>query len=169
MATTITPPNIETIERQLDELEARLSGVPAQMVALGRAMTARTIDTGSAAACDLRRRFDELLSVAESSSATALGQLRSSATRAAETTGRMAKEAAGQARAQVDRVTGAARDATARTLDDATRAADPDDDRPARLEAWTKSDLYERARELDIDGRSTMDKRELVAAIRRAE
>jgi hypothetical protein len=169
MATTTSAPTIETIERQLDELEERMSGVPAQMIALGRAMTERTIDTGSSAARDLRRRFDDLLSVAESSSATALGQLRSSADRAATTTGRLAKEAAGQARAQMRRVTEATGEATSRVLDDATRAAHPDDDRPAQLEEWTKSELYDRARELDVDGRSTMTKQELIVAIRHAQ
>ena len=33
-------------------------------------------------------------------------------------------------------------------------------------EDWTKQDLYERAKELDVDGRSKMDKGELIAALR---
>ena len=33
-------------------------------------------------------------------------------------------------------------------------------------EDWTKADLYERARELDIDCRSTMSKDELIDALR---
>ncbi|MDF1871389.1 Rho termination factor [Vannielia sp.] len=33
-------------------------------------------------------------------------------------------------------------------------------------EEWTKEALYERAQELEIDGRSTMDKAELIAALR---
>lgn len=33
-------------------------------------------------------------------------------------------------------------------------------------EEWSKQDLYERARELEIDGRSTMDKSELIEALR---
>lgn len=35
------------------------------------------------------------------------------------------------------------------------------------LESRTKDELYNRARELDIEGRSRMSKRQLVAAIRR--
>lgn len=31
---------------------------------------------------------------------------------------------------------------------------------------WTKDDLYERAQELDIEGRSDMDKSELIEALR---
>ena len=33
-------------------------------------------------------------------------------------------------------------------------------------EEWTKDELYERAQELDIDGRSSMDKSELIDALR---
>jgi hypothetical protein len=33
-------------------------------------------------------------------------------------------------------------------------------------EEWTKQDLYERAREIGIDGRSEMDKSELIDALR---
>ncbi len=33
-------------------------------------------------------------------------------------------------------------------------------------EEWTKADLYDRARELEVAGRSKMDKGELIAALR---
>lgn len=33
-------------------------------------------------------------------------------------------------------------------------------------EEWTKDELYERAQEIDIDGRSDMDKQELIEALR---
>ena len=33
-------------------------------------------------------------------------------------------------------------------------------------EEWTKDDLYDRAQELEIDGRSDMDKDELIEALR---
>jgi len=35
-------------------------------------------------------------------------------------------------------------------------------------EDWTKDALYERAQELDIDGRSTMNKDELIKALRKS-
>lgn len=37
----------------------------------------------------------------------------------------------------------------------------------AAYEDWTKDELYERAQELEIDGRSSMSKDELIAALRR--
>lgn len=36
----------------------------------------------------------------------------------------------------------------------------------APYEDWSRDDLYERAQELDIEGRSEMDKDELIAALR---
>lgn len=36
----------------------------------------------------------------------------------------------------------------------------------AAYEDWTKDDLYERAQELDVDGRSDMTKSELISALR---
>lgn len=33
-------------------------------------------------------------------------------------------------------------------------------------EEWTKDELYDRAQELDVDGRSSMDKTELIEALR---
>ncbi len=33
-------------------------------------------------------------------------------------------------------------------------------------EDWTRDELYERARELDVEGRSRMDKAELISALR---
>ncbi|QNL18432.1 Rho termination factor N-terminal domain-containing protein [Hyphobacterium sp. CCMP332] len=36
----------------------------------------------------------------------------------------------------------------------------------ARYEDWSRDELYERAREIGIDGRSEMNKEELIAALR---
>lgn len=37
---------------------------------------------------------------------------------------------------------------------------------PASYEEWTKDELYDRARELDVEGRSSMSKDELIEALR---
>lgn len=42
-----------------------------------------------------------------------------------------------------------------------------DSDTP--LTQWTKQELYNRARQLDVAGRSSMSKSQLVSAIRRAQ
>ena len=41
-------------------------------------------------------------------------------------------------------------------------------DRPAGLDELSKKELYERARDLDISGRSSMDQEELIRAILRS-
>lgn len=41
--------------------------------------------------------------------------------------------------------------------------------RSAPYEEWTRGELYERARELEIEGRSKMNKDELIAALRQGD
>ncbi len=48
----------------------------------------------------------------------------------------------------------------------AIRTVAPDNDATTGYDRWTKADLYEKATELDIQGRSTMSKAELAGAIR---
>ncbi|MEL6290132.1 MAG: Rho termination factor, partial [Pseudomonadota bacterium] len=54
----------------------------------------------------------------------------------------------------------------------ANAQADPDRDPSAKggsqppYEEWTREALYDRAQELEIDGRSSMDKAELIEALR---
>lgn len=55
-----------------------------------------------------------------------------------------------------------AADRLATRLEDGTDEVGP-------YETWTKEDLYERAQELDIEGRSTMTKQELIRTLRAAE
>ncbi|WP_308918314.1 Rho termination factor N-terminal domain-containing protein [Jannaschia sp. LMIT008] len=58
----------------------------------------------------------------------------------------------------------AARIANARASDDQDPSAKGGEAPP--YEDWTKDDLYDRARELDVEGRSDMTKDELIAALR---
>lgn len=54
---------------------------------------------------------------------------------------------------------------TAARIANADSSAQPTD-RPNAYEDWTKEQLYERAQELDLEGRSDMDKPALIAALR---
>lgn len=40
---------------------------------------------------------------------------------------------------------------------------------PGSYEDWTKEQLYAKAREVEIEGRSSMSKRQLIGALRRGE
>lgn len=112
-------------------------------------------------------------SVAQRTAATATtgakqvtGQARAAAKRTATTAKAGANEVTGQARAQGERASGQIDTIVERTADRAVDAVDGSPSSGTPYESWTKDDLYERAQELDIDGRSTMNKRQLIAALR---
>lgn len=54
---------------------------------------------------------------------------------------------------------------TAARIANADSSAQPTD-RPNAYEDWSKEELYERAKDLDLEGRSDMDKPALIAALR---
>lgn len=100
------------------------------------------------------------------SGATVVGQTRSAVDRTVDQAAIGAKEVAGQARAQGERATGRLDEIADRTERRATAAVDPKPSTGTAYEGWTKQELYERAQELDIDGRSAMSKPELIAVLR---
>lgn len=160
---------LDELTRRLDQLEASLPAIPARALGLSRATVRRVNATASDIADDVGRQFGRFSSTASTALSTTTGQARSAVERTSETARRTTKEATGQARAQARITAQAAERSTTALLDDATRAVEPESDgRPASLDKWTKAELYERAQELDIDGRSSMSKRDLVRAIRDA-
>ncbi len=103
---------------------------------------------------------------ARDAGATVVGQTRSAVDRTVDQAATGVKEVTGQARAQGRQASSKIDRAASRTAD---RAIDAVDDAPSSgtpYESWTKDELYERAQELDVDGRSTMSKNELIAALR---
>ncbi len=69
--------------------------------------------------------------------------------------------------------TGSGRAASGTTTADTTTVSDdqPADDpeaheQPSAYEEWTKGELYDRARELDLHGRSKLNKKELIEALK---
>jgi hypothetical protein len=125
--------------------------------------------TATDVATDVGRQLERLGATANTALSTSVGQTRSAVERTSSTARRTAKEAIGQTRAQTERTGRVAESSAGTLLADATSAIEPEDGaRPASLDDWTKTELYERAQELDIEGRSSMSKRELVRAIRSA-
>lgn len=100
------------------------------------------------------------------SGANVAGQGRSAAERTMTTASRNARETVGQARAQGDQASARLDDIAERTTRRMTAAVDDSPSTGTPYEEWTKSELYERAQELDIDGRSGMSKRQLITALR---
>ncbi len=95
------------------------------------------------------------------------------AERATGQVGRNFRSVADDAEKVADRIERQAEHAGDRAVKSADTAAaetaEATADRPTGpYENWTKEELYERAQELDIDGRSGMSKRELIKALRSA-
>jgi hypothetical protein len=145
-------------------------------------------DTGATVAGQARAVVDRTTSDVSSGVKQVAGQARAQVDRTTADAASGVKQVAGQARAVVDRTTGDASSGVKQVagqaraegeravgeLDDIAdhttrRAVDAVDPSPASgtpYERWTRADLYERAQELDIAGRSTMSKRELIDALR---
>ncbi len=156
------------VTQRLDDLEHRLPPIPGKAVALGRAGADRIATATGDIARDIGRQFSRMTSVAGEAVQTSVGQTRSAMGRTATVVRHNTNEAVGQARAQTKRSGRAAGRSAVALLDDATRAVDPSNGTSAVLDEWTKSELYQRAQELDIQGRSAMGKRELIDAIHAA-
>lgn len=179
------------LTKKLDQIEHSLPPVPSKSVALGRATIRRTNDVVASVVADVTRRFDRVAGVARTGTATTVGQTREAGERTAKTAttavrqtvgqaragaqrtrtvaNGAAKQAAGQARAQARRTGSAAAREAKGLLADAAAKVDPDaPPRGTPYEQWTKAQLYQRAQELDIDGRATMSKPQLVKALRAA-
>jgi hypothetical protein len=162
-----------TITTTLDEMEERLPTLPARLLRLERSLAARTYDTMSGAAGSVRRSADTVVQRTGRALRTVAGTARHAVDTTVDVARIGARTTAGQAQAQARRVRDAATGAVADLHDDAvgsvasaTQVLDADDDATTGYDRWTKAELYEKAAELEIEGRSSMTKDELVEAIR---
>ncbi|MFN3255267.1 MAG: Rho termination factor N-terminal domain-containing protein [Ilumatobacter sp.] len=150
----------QDITRRLDDLETSLPSLPSNLVRLGRATVHRTNDIASA----VGRRLSDVAGVsghsAQTGMSTTAGQARSAAQRTIDAADRGVSETIGQARAQGARAAESTRSEMDDAVADAVAATEPID-----LATLTKAELYERAQELDVDGRSEMNKSQLRAAV----
>ncbi|QKT02843.1 Rho termination factor N-terminal domain-containing protein [Ectothiorhodospiraceae bacterium 2226] len=62
---------------------------------------------------------------------------------------------------------GASKEKAARIANSPRHATGRKGGRAPKYEDWRREDLYEKAKELDIEGRSTMNKADLIDALRR--
>lgn len=131
-----------SLNATLDRVESHLPLLPRQVFRLQRAITSKSVS----ALKSILRAVDRSSDRVEKSATTGVNTVT------------------GQAKAQAKQTTTVARDEASSLLDRATRSVEGND--TERLDAWTKADLYQRAQELDIQGRSTMSKSQLVSALR---
>lgn len=125
-------------------------------------------DAGATVVGQTRSAAERAADQASDSVNTVVGQARSAAQRTADEVSKNAREVVGQVRAQGEATSERIEEIVERTGD---RAVDIVEDKPAAgtpYEHWTKDELYERATELDIDERPSMNKKQLIAALRAA-
>lgn len=153
------------IDEQLDELEARLPPLAANIMSVNRAIYARTTKDLSRFGTMLADSAGAIASAAAVGVKTVGGTAKWAADRTSSAASTGTRQTLGQAKAQ----TRIAVETANEELEDLAEDIDPDAEPvPAagELETMTKAELYDRAQELDIDGRSTMSKAELVQALR---
>lgn len=157
----------DRLTERLDELEETLPTIASKTVAFGRATTRRTTSIATAIIDNVAGRFDTVADTIGAAGRTTSGQASSVAERTATTVGEGASEVTGQARAQGSKVADAVADQAGALVDDATDAVDPTTRSVASFDDLTKAELYSKAQDRDIEGRASMSKTELVAALRR--
>lgn len=125
-------------------------------------------DTGATVVGQAQSATGRTVDQASKGAKEVVGQARSAGERTATQASKGVKEVAGQARAQGRRANDQLDRVTERTAERAMDAVDPSPSSGTPYEQWSKTELYERAQELDIDGRSTMSKQQLIKALRNA-
>lgn len=142
------------------------TSVARKLYQFNRALLSTSIDTTRAVVHAVGDGVASTVGALRDSGAVVVGQSRSAVDRTVSQAMIGASEVAGQARAQGNLASARMDDIVDRTARRATAAVDDSPSSGTPYEQWTKSELYERAQELDVDGRSGMSKRELIAALR---
>lgn len=181
---------VPTLTATLDTLEARLPTVPSRILRLQRTLAGAACDRTTTVVTTVTDTTRSFLDSARTSGKTVTGQARAAADDVMTTARTGIKTVAGQARAaggdvadtartQSKMVTGQSgaqgrklsKDASAKAtalVDSAIDAIDDDPGTGTPYEQWTKAQLMERARQLDVEGRTGLNKRQLIVALRNA-
>ena len=125
-------------------------------------------DTGATVVGQAQSATERTVDQASNGAKQVVGQARSAGGRTVDQASKGIKEVTGQARAQGERANEQLDRVTERTAERAIDAVDPSPSSGTPYEQWSKAELYERAQELDIDGRSGMSKPQLIKALRNA-
>ena len=162
----------------IDELSGRLDTVLGTIGTAGRTTSGQASSVAERTSTSARDGASEVTGQARSAARRTVkaatdgarqvaGQARSASRRSATTLDDGVAEVSGQARAQSSKIADAVDDEAQGLLDDATDAADPDTRKVASFDDLTKAELYSKAQDRDLEGRASMSKSELVAALRR--
>lgn len=153
---------------RLDQFESDLPRLPANVVRLNRALVSLAERSVGTVAGAVGGSVSAVVSVGSQAVRTVTGQARRGALDTARSAEVGARTVAGQAGAQAERVAESVEHEANRLT---RRAGDAADARPGSgvaYEDWSRAELYDRAQELDIEGRSGMSKAQLIRALRAA-
>ena len=159
---------MSTLTTQLDRLENALPTVPARVVHLQRVVAGATYNQITDAAQTVVGATRNLLVTARISGRTVTGQTRAAASDVVATARRDARQVIGQTKAQGRRVTTSAKNEVTSVIDAAIDAVDPTPGSGRPYEQWTRAELLNRAQEVGIEGRHAFNKKQLIAALRKA-
>ena len=162
------------ITERLDELEANLPAVPARVVRLQRAIAGAACDQTAAVMTAVATSTRTVLAATRTSGRTVTGQARAAADDVVLSARGGARQVTGQGRAQGRRIAATASRETTQLLDSAIDTVEDDatvggPGAGTPYEQWTKAQLLERARQLDVEGAYKLNKRQLVKALRSAD
>lgn len=158
---------------QLDRFEANLPPLPARVFRLQRTLTGAAVCGVVGVVTRVGASTATLIDIARVSGKTVTGQARAAGEDVLTTARTGARTVRGQAGAQGRNVSSAVTSEATALLDDAIDTVEDVEDgaEPGRgtpYEEWTKAELLERAKDLDIEGRSALNKQQLIRALRSA-
>ena len=153
------------INEQLDDFEEKLPPLAANIFRVNRAVYSRTAQEMSRLGELAADSAGAIVNAASVSLRTVTGTAKWATERTTSVAATGARQTVGQVKAQAKIAVDTASDELEDLADEIAPSVKPV---PAAgdLETKTKSELYDQAQALDIDGRSSMTKAELVAAIK---
>jgi hypothetical protein len=161
-------PSTAMITERLDDLESRLPVIPAKVLHLQRVIAGKTYDNYVAYFGAVADSYRSFFDTAVASSRAVSDQARAAGEQLVSTLTNGVKSVAGQAVAQGRRVSEAAESEVTDLVDSAIDAVEDAPGTGTPYEQWTKAELVERAKELEIVGPTRMSKKELIKALRAA-
>jgi hypothetical protein len=161
-------PSTTMFTERLDTLEANLPVLPAKVLHLQRVVAARTWDSYAAACGAVTESYKSFFDTALTSGKTVTGQARAAGEQLVNTFTTGVKTVAGQAVAQSKKVSQAAGAEATDLVEEAIEAVEDTPSTGTPYEQWTKAELVERAKELQVVGPTRMSKSALIKALRKA-
>lgn len=140
--------------------------IPRKIIEVNRTIAETAMSNAANAMKTVGQNTKNVLVAARTAGRIVTGQATSVVERTVKTARDGSREVTGQVMAQGSRVGETISTQANRTADAALRAVS---DKPASgtaYEQWTKTQLIERARDVDLEGRGSMNKAELIAALR---